>query len=189
MLTWRFFLALLRTILLPSHWLLSLIAIVISQQKECFWGVLESACMSIHVSSRPSVRVSVCVQNIKFCQSAGGDIKSHLVAALVETMVRGEREINLTTMTHKRQKLHHCDIYSNIACLSGYTSRVYGLKSNCKLKDCRFVTQPYFKVKVVPALPQLQVTTSLLKSASFLSFGEDFNVVTSATTVLYTGQR
>ena len=32
---------------------------------------------------------SVCVQNIGFCQSAGGDIKSHLVTALVH-LVKGK---------------------------------------------------------------------------------------------------
>ena len=31
----------------------------------------------------PSIRVSVCVQNISFCQSAGRGIKSYLVTALV----------------------------------------------------------------------------------------------------------
>ena len=40
-----------------------------------FGDVLESACLY--------ARVSVCVQNITFCQSAGEGIKSHLVTALV----------------------------------------------------------------------------------------------------------
>ena len=31
----------------------------------------------------PSVRVSVCVQDTTFCQSAGGAIKSHSVTVLV----------------------------------------------------------------------------------------------------------
>ena len=34
-------------------------------------------------SVRPCVCVSVCVQNTRFCQSAGGGIKSHLVTALI----------------------------------------------------------------------------------------------------------
>ena len=34
----------------------------------------------------PSIRVSVCVKNTSFCQSAGGGIKSHLVTALVFMM-------------------------------------------------------------------------------------------------------
>ena len=46
-----------------------------------FGGTLESACLSVCLS----VRVSGCVRNISFCQSAGGGIKSHLVTALVLT--------------------------------------------------------------------------------------------------------
>ena len=42
-------------------------------------SILESACLSIHLS----LCVSVCIQNISFCQSAGGGIKSHLVTGLV----------------------------------------------------------------------------------------------------------
>ena len=42
-------------------------------------GILESACLSVG----PSVCVSVPIQNIGFCQSADGGIKSHLVTARV----------------------------------------------------------------------------------------------------------
>ena len=71
----------------------------------------------------------------------------------------------------------------------GYTTKVFGVKSNCRLRDCPKIPQTYFKVKVVPALPQIQLSTSLVKAASFLSFGEEANVVTSGTATLYTGQR
>ena len=40
-----------------------------------FLGILESACLS--------VRVSICIQNITFCQSAGRCIKSHSVTSPV----------------------------------------------------------------------------------------------------------
>lgn len=72
--------------------------------------------------------------------------------------------------------------------ISGYSTKVYGVKSNCKLKDCLTFPETYYKVKVVPALPHVTLTCSLPKSASFLSFGEEFNIVTSAAAVLYTGQ-
>lgn len=72
--------------------------------------------------------------------------------------------------------------------VSGYTTKVFGVKSNCRLRDCPKIPQTYFKVKVVPALPQIQLSTSLVKAASFLSFGEEANVVTSGTATLYTGQ-
>ena len=46
-----------------------------------FWGILESACLSV----RPRVHVSIGVQNATFCQSAGGGIKSHSVTVLVKS--------------------------------------------------------------------------------------------------------
>lgn len=70
----------------------------------------------------------------------------------------------------------------------GYSTKLFGVQSNCRLKDCPNFPQPFFMVKVVPALPTIQLTSSLPKSASFLSFGEEFNIVTSGTAVLYTGQ-
>ena len=45
---------------------------------DVFRGIRESLC----VSPRQCFRMSVCVQNTSFCQSAGGGIKSHLVTAL-----------------------------------------------------------------------------------------------------------
>ena len=47
-------------------------------QNEYFRGYTE-----ISLSVCPCVCVSICVQNTSFCQSAGGDIKSHLVIGLV----------------------------------------------------------------------------------------------------------
>ena len=44
-------------------------------ETNVFEDLLESACVAI--------RVSVCVQNTSFCQSAGGGISSHLVKAPV----------------------------------------------------------------------------------------------------------
>ncbi|KAL4218216.1 Trafficking protein particle complex subunit 9 [Mactra antiquata] len=70
----------------------------------------------------------------------------------------------------------------------GYSTKVLGVRSNCKLRDCPTIPQTYFNVKVIPALPEISLTSSLPKSASFLSFGEEFNIVTSAAAVLYNGQ-
>lgn len=72
--------------------------------------------------------------------------------------------------------------------VSGYTTKVFGVKSSCRLRDCPKIPQTYFKVKVVPALPQIQLSTSLAKAASFLPFGEEANVVTSGTATLFCGQ-
>ncbi|XP_060554230.1 trafficking protein particle complex subunit 9-like [Ruditapes philippinarum] len=70
----------------------------------------------------------------------------------------------------------------------GYSTKVYGAKSNCRLRDCATFPESFFTVTVIPALPQINLTSSLPKSANFLSFGEEFNMVTSATAVLYMGQ-
>ena len=51
-----------------------IISIFIPPQNKCFRG---------YTGINPCVRACVCVQNIIFCQSAGGGIKSHLVTALV----------------------------------------------------------------------------------------------------------
>ena len=48
----------------------------INPQNECFRGYAGITCLSV----LPCVRVSFCVQNTTFCQSAGGSIKSHLVS-------------------------------------------------------------------------------------------------------------
>ena len=62
---------------------MSVCIIFIPPQNECFGAILETACLSVRVSVRLCVRVSVCVQNTTFCQSAGGDIKPPSVTALV----------------------------------------------------------------------------------------------------------
>ncbi|KAH3712347.1 hypothetical protein DPMN_072044, partial [Dreissena polymorpha] len=70
----------------------------------------------------------------------------------------------------------------------GYHTKLYGVRSNCKLRDCPSIPQSLFKIVVTSALPQAHLSTSLPCSADFLSFGEGLNVVTSATAVLYCGQ-
>lgn len=49
----------------------------------------------------------------------------------------------------------------------GYTTHVLGVKSDCRLKDVPSVRKPRFTIGVVPALPQVQVITSLPKSPVF----------------------
>ena len=46
--------------------------------------VCPSVCPSVCPFVRLCVLVSVCVQNVSFCESAGGGIKSHLATALVK---------------------------------------------------------------------------------------------------------
>ncbi|CAM1328735.1 TRAPPC9 (predicted) [Pycnogonum litorale] len=71
----------------------------------------------------------------------------------------------------------------------GYTTHVLGVKSNCKLIDLPAIKEPTYSIEVVPALPQVQVTTSLPKSATFSSLADTAShVVTSASISLYAGQ-
>ncbi|CAH0563486.1 unnamed protein product [Brassicogethes aeneus] len=72
--------------------------------------------------------------------------------------------------------------------LSGYSTHTLGVKSNCKLKHMASTNFPnFYKVDVVPALPQLKVTTSFPPSASFSNFHDD-NIVTSAGVTLFHGE-
>ena len=66
--------------------IISLPLIVIQLQNKCFqWytGISLSVRPCVCPTVCPSIRMSVCVRNISFCQSAGGGIKSHSVRALV----------------------------------------------------------------------------------------------------------
>ncbi|XP_071115106.1 trafficking protein particle complex subunit 9-like [Haliotis cracherodii] len=70
----------------------------------------------------------------------------------------------------------------------GYSTLVLGVRSNCRLKDLAQIPQPHFDVDVVPGLPQVSLSSSLPKAASFTSVGDGANVVASATALLYAGQ-
>ncbi|KAG1654106.1 Protein brunelleschi [Nymphon striatum] len=70
-----------------------------------------------------------------------------------------------------------------------YTTHVLGVKSNCKLKDLPVIQKPHYSINVVPALPQVEVCTSLPKSATFSSLADSgSHVVTSASISLFAGQ-
>ncbi|KAK6627902.1 hypothetical protein RUM44_010384 [Polyplax serrata] len=70
----------------------------------------------------------------------------------------------------------------------GYSTHTLGVKSNCKLKHIRGFQCTKFSVEVIPALPQIAVTTSLPKSLSCSSLGNSSHVVTSASLTLYAGE-
>ena len=71
----------------------------------------------------------------------------------------------------------------------GYTSTVLGVRSHCKLRDIPHLPDNKFEIEVVDRLPQVNLSTSLPKAASFSSVADSACVVTSATTCLYAGQR
>jgi hypothetical protein len=71
--------------------------------------------------------------------------------------------------------------------LQGYSTHTLGVKSNCRLRHMNGFP-PHYEVEVVPSLPLLEVKTSLPQSASFSSFHDYENVVTSASVSLHHGE-
>ncbi|XP_076285464.1 trafficking protein particle complex subunit brun isoform X1 [Lasioglossum baleicum] len=67
----------------------------------------------------------------------------------------------------------------------GFSTHTLGVKSNCRLRYMEGMVHPQYTVEVVPALPRIDVATSLPQTASFSS-GD--NIVTSASISLYGGE-
>ncbi|XP_023236924.1 trafficking protein particle complex subunit 9-like isoform X1 [Centruroides sculpturatus] len=70
----------------------------------------------------------------------------------------------------------------------GYTTQVLGVKSNCKLRDLNGIKRPFYCIDIIPALPQLQVTTSLPKASTFSSLANSSAVVMSAAVTIFAGE-
>lgn len=68
----------------------------------------------------------------------------------------------------------------------GFSTHTLGVKSNCRLRYMESMLHPQYTVEVIPALPRIDVATSLPQTASFSS-GD--NIVTSASISLYGGER
>lgn len=68
----------------------------------------------------------------------------------------------------------------------GFSTHTLGVKSNCRLRHMESMLHPQYTVEVIPALPRIDVATSLPQTASFSS-GD--NIVTSASISLYGGER
>lgn len=71
----------------------------------------------------------------------------------------------------------------------GYTTSVLGVRSHCRLRDIWHIPEDQYILDVVPSLPQMSLSTSLPKAASFSSMADSATVVTSAAVMLYAGQR
>ncbi|KYN45017.1 Trafficking protein particle complex subunit 9 [Trachymyrmex septentrionalis] len=69
--------------------------------------------------------------------------------------------------------------------LLGFSTHTLGVKSNCRLRYMEGMLHPQYTVEVIPALPRIDVATSLPQTASFSS-GD--NIVTSASISLYGGE-
>uniref|UniRef100_A0A2R5L9E5 Putative targeting complex trapp subunit n=1 Tax=Ornithodoros turicata TaxID=34597 RepID=A0A2R5L9E5_9ACAR len=68
----------------------------------------------------------------------------------------------------------------------GYSTRVFGVTSHCRLRDLSWVRCANLSVEVVPALPQLEVTSSLPLATSFSTLGA--NIISNYALVLYAGE-
>ena len=79
---------------------------------------------------------------------------------------------------------------SGLLTLTGYTTNVLGVESHCRLLHVRDISEPYYQVKVAPALPLLKISTSLPKAASKLSLDPmDKQANMSAAVSLLAGER
>ncbi|XP_033113027.1 trafficking protein particle complex subunit 9-like isoform X2 [Anneissia japonica] len=67
--------------------------------------------------------------------------------------------------------------------ITGYTTTVMGIKSNCRLPMIPSIKEPYYQVDIVPSLPRLKVTTSLPKAASTLSLKPESRKVSVASSI------
>ncbi|XP_030380620.1 protein brunelleschi [Scaptodrosophila lebanonensis] len=85
--------------------------------------------------------------------------------------------------------LHGTPIETGQLDLQGYSTHTLGVKSNCRLKHMRGRSfPPNFLVDVIPALPRIDVKTSLPQTATFSNMNSADIVVTSASLTLYNGE-
>lgn len=69
----------------------------------------------------------------------------------------------------------------------GYSTHTLGVKSNCRLRHMSTFL-PMYNIDVIPPLPLIEIATSLPQTATFSSFQNVENVVTSASISLYNGE-
>lgn len=73
--------------------------------------------------------------------------------------------------------------------IQGYSTHALGVKSNCRLKSMFDRTfPPNYLVEVIPALPTLQLATSLPQTATFTSMPSADSVIVSASATIFNGE-
>lgn len=85
--------------------------------------------------------------------------------------------------------LHGTPIEHGSLEIQGYSTHTLGVKSNCRLKtmlDRKL--PPNFFVEVIPALPKLQISTSLPQTATFSGMPNTDCVIVSASLTLFNGE-
>lgn len=97
----------------------------------------------------------------------------------------GGTAINAATLV----TLHGTPIEHGTLDVQGYSTHTLGVKSNCRLKhmvDRRFPTN--YIVDVIPALPKLDIATSLPQTATFSGMSNAESVIVSASVTLFNGE-
>lgn len=85
--------------------------------------------------------------------------------------------------------LHGTPIEHGSLEIQGYSTHALGVKSNCRLKamiDRTF--PPNYLVDVIPALPTLQLATSLPQTATFTGMPNADSVIVSASATIFNGE-
>ncbi|XP_055539117.1 protein brunelleschi [Wyeomyia smithii] len=89
--------------------------------------------------------------------------------------------------------LHGTPIEKGELDIQGYSTHTLGVKSNCRLKHMlhrRLRNLPsHYQINVIPALPKLELKTSLPQTATFSGMPNADCVTTSASITLYNGER
>uniref|UniRef100_A0A1S4J791 Uncharacterized protein n=2 Tax=Culex quinquefasciatus TaxID=7176 RepID=A0A1S4J791_CULQU len=88
--------------------------------------------------------------------------------------------------------LHGTPIEKGDLDIQGYSTHTLGIKSNCRLKQMlhrkRRNLPNHYQVNVIPALPKLELKTSLPQTATFSGMPNADCVTTSASITLYNGE-
>ena len=89
--------------------------------------------------------------------------------------------------------LHGTPIEKGDLEILGYSTHTLGVKSNCRLKNMLHRTRknqpPFYQINVIPALPTIDVKTSLPQTATFSGMPNADCVITSASLTLYNGEK
>lgn len=85
--------------------------------------------------------------------------------------------------------LHGTPIEYGILEIQGYSTHTLGVKSNCRLDNMNDrLFPPNYIIDVIPALPKLDIETSLPQTATFSGLTMADSVITSASLTLFNGE-
>lgn len=100
--------------------------------------------------------------------------------------------IILPTMSTTNVNLTGMPIESGTLEIQGYSTHTLGVKSNCRLKhmtDRSAIFPPFYTVEIIPALPKLDIKTSLSPMDTLAGMANVDNIITSSSLTLYNGEQ